>query len=135
MNEIPHTIMNGQHKKKETPIDILIHSVKNLTIANIVAVVVTIGSISGILFGAYSFISTTNNVNKEIPEIKKVINEHEKKDDEKNIVFLNTLNEIKLSVKDIQGDIKLVNQKVDDMKANGFGRYHEDTRELIRKTQ
>lgn len=92
-------------------------------------------SITLALFSGFGFVLNTKATNKEIPLIKENIEDHERKDDAKYFLIVNALNEIKLGMKDIQGDVKIVNTKVDDMKAYGVGEYHKATKEAIKKAE
>lgn len=131
MKHMENHTMNG-HSKKENTLYSLAQSVKKLTWSH-----VTLGlSIIAMLFAGFGFVRNTQNANKDIPEIKRTIDAHEKSDQTTVFLMVNTLNEIKLSVKDIQGDIKLVNQKVDDMKAYGVGgEYHRETIKAIERNK
>ncbi len=92
-------------------------------------------AIVGFLFSIFGFVRNTQSANKDIPEIKSQLIDHEKNDNAKDILFVNTLNEIKLSVKDIQGEVRVVSTKVDDFKQYGVGQYHREAREAIEKNK
>ncbi len=130
MQQTEKHVMNG-HSKKENTLYALVQTVGKLTWSHFTLA----ASIIAMLFAGFGFVRNTQSANKDIPEIKKSINDHEKKDDATTFLIVNTLNEIKLSVKDIQGDVRLVNQKVDDMKAYGIGEYQRATKEAIKKSE
>lgn len=103
---------------------------------SILASFLTLASIGGILFGIFVFIFNTKATNKDVPEIKSMIQKHEAEDAEDKKQFINILNDVKISIGKVDSKTDLINQKVDDMKAYGVGgEYHRATKDAINKTK
>ena len=127
--EVTAPTLNGIHQKKQNAFDAILAKVKQSMVASLL----TAGSVFAVLFGAFSFVYDTKDAIEQIPQIKSDAKEYQKTNEADKKLFIEALYRIESKVDEGNNNTKLVNQKVDDMKTYGFGRYHRETQDLIQK--
>lgn len=125
--ETPVIHSNGSEKKPRQVIPLL-ELIKRIGYGNLTTLIT-------VLIAGTAFVLNTKSTIAEVPQMKAAQTEHEKKDEQKNEIIINAINNMNQTVIEMKGDLKLVNYKLDDTKKHGFGEYSKETKQAIKNAR
>ncbi len=126
-------IMNGQQKK--TMVSIWLEQILRMKIGALVTIIGIIGGTIGYGIKATNWVTETNTDHQSIIDVKKMVDENKNQANKDKMQFTETLHSIDVHMTRIDGNLELVNQKIDDVKQYGQGNYRPETREAIRNAK